>query len=759
VPRQSDKKKADINKRLWEQSNGSSRQKWQRVNQRGYDFYLNEQLTSAERDAIESSGMPSFIINRITPVIEMMKYFVSANNPRWQAVGTEGSDTEVGAVHSDIADYCWYLSNGKSIYSHIIQDALTKSVGYCLIDVNPDLDQGMGEVVFKRVEPFDVFVDPMSTDFLFRDASYVIIKKDLTKTQLMALYPDYKRKIKKAEGQTMSSRGGVMFSDRNLGTSDAILSDEVGVQAYNPATAEEDEMLEIFETYQKIKVPYYNVYIKVLPSPDEMRQIKQQAEVEIENFIKETEVSVKETEASVQQAVDRGEMIPERATLEIEKAQQEAELSIEQYRQQIISKIVDAQSRVENQVLEESVYKELAATEVGQENIVEAVKFFDTRVRLTCTIGSSVLLWETVLPCTEYPIVPFMYTWTGTPYPMSAVSPLVGKQQELNKAHQLMIHNANLASNLRWLYEEGSVPEDEWEQYSSAPGALLKYRSGFAPPTPVQPLPLNQAFFELTSVGRSDMEYLSGIYSSMQGDVGTQHETYRGLLAADEYGTRRIKAWMEATIEPALEHLGRCFKEMAQSTYTAHKVFRIVQPSALQEERTVEMNIPIYNDLGAAIGKWKDYGTARFDIRIVAGSTLPVNRWALLEEYFRWFQAGLIDDVAMLAETDVRGKENIMKRKSVYSQLQSQLEEMEQVLKDREGTIETLSRQVIQSGIRTKIKDAESEVDRDIGETKSQQKYLRNMLRGELDLMKREMSRQIKNTVEQEKIKQKKQSP
>ena len=759
MPRQSDKKKADINKRLWEQSNGSSRQKWQKVNQRGYDFYLNEQLTSEEREAIEASGMPSFIINRITPVIEMMKYFVSANNPRWQAVGTDGSDTDVGAVHSDIADYCWYLSNGKSIYSHIIQDALTKSVGYCLIDVNPDLDQGMGEVVFKRVEPFDVFVDPMSTDFLFRDASYVIIKKDLTKTQLMALYPDYKRKIKKAEGQTMSSRGGVMFSDRNLGTSDAILSDEVGVQAYNPVTAEEDEMLEIFETYQKIKVPYYNVYIKVLPSPDEMRQIKQQAEVEIENFIKETEVSVKETEAAVQQAVDRGEMIPERATLEIEKAQQEAEIAIEQYRQQIISKIVDAQSRVENQVLEESVYKELAATEVGQENIVEAVKFFDTRVRLTCTIGSSVLLWETVLPCTEYPIVPFMYTWTGTPYPMSAVSPLVGKQQELNKAHQLMIHNANLASNLRWLYEEGSVPEDEWEQYSSAPGALLKYRSGFAPPTPVQPLPLNQAFFELTSVGRSDMEYLSGIYSSMQGDVGTQHETYRGLLAADEYGTRRIKAWMDATIEPALEQLGRCFKEMAQSTYTAHKVFRIVQPSALQEERTVEMNIPIYNDLGAAIGKWKDYGTARFDIRIVAGSTLPVNRWALLEEYFRWFQAGLIDDVAMLAETDVRGKENIMKRKSVYAQLQSQLEEMEQVLKDRDGTIETLSRQVIQSGIRTKIKDAESEVDRDIGETKSQQKYLRNMLRGELDLMKREMSRQIKNTVEQEKIKQKKQSP
>ena len=41
---------------------------------------------------------------------------------------------------------------------------------------------------------------------------------------------------------------------------------------------------------------------------------------------------------------------------------------------------------------------------------------------------------------------------------------------------------------------------------------------------------------------------------------------------------------------------------------------------------------------------------------------MPLNRWALLEEYFWWFQAGLIDDVAMLAETDVRGKEQILER-------------------------------------------------------------------------------------------------
>ena len=39
-----------------------------------------------------------------------------------------------------------------------------------------------------------------------------------------------------------------------------------------------------------------------------------------------------------------------------------------------------------------------------------------------------------------------------------------------------------------------------------------------------------------------------------------------------------------------------------------------------------------FNDLGEAIGKWKDYSAAKFDVRITAGSTLPVNRWAYLDE-------------------------------------------------------------------------------------------------------------------------------
>jgi hypothetical protein len=388
----------------------------------------------------------------------------------------------------------------------------------------------------------------------------------------------------------------------------------------------------------------------------------------------------------------------------------------------------------------------------GSEGIIDAIPFFEDRIQLTCTVGDDVFLYERMLEVSKYPIVPIPYMYTGTPYPMSAVTPLIGKQQEINKSHQIMLHNANLASNLRWMYEEGSVPEEEWERYSSAPGALLKYRQGFEKPTPILPAPINNAFYTVVQEGKADAEYIAGVPSSMMGFTQEQPETYRGLLANDEFGTRRLKAWMSSIVEPSLEHLGKCFQMMAQNHYSVEKVFRIVQPEAGQrpdEEKESRVNIPIYNDYGEVISLYKDYANARFDVRLVAGATMPVNRWALLEEYFRWFQAGLIDDIAMIAETDIRNKKSVVERKSMYSQMQQQIASMEESLKDSEGTIETLERQLVQAGIKMKVGDAANEVRKDVLATEAQQKLLRGMLKTEFDKAKSEIKMAAKDVTKE----------
>jgi len=738
------KNKAQINKQLWDRANNSHRQRWQTISQKGYDFYLDEQLTKEEKDQLEESGMPTFTINRVTPIVEIMKYFVTANDPKWKAVGATGDDVDVAQVHSDIADYCWYISNGKSLYSQIALDALTKGIGYFLVDVDKDADRGMGEVRFSRLDPYDVFVDPASRDFLFRDANFIQVRKNISRSRLINMLPQFATKIKKVTRNT----DVVSYSERDVDLGESIQPEDITMGI--SLEAEDEDIIAYYETYSKKKFEYYNVYLRVVPTAIEMDLIKDQVAKELENFKQEIEVGLIEKQMQIQQAVESGEIIPERAQLQSKNSEEMAAQAIKEKEMQLMSEAQEAATVIKQQVMSASDYKILQQSEDAKVNIVDAIKFYENRIIQTCSAGDDVFLYEYTLPIQEYPIVPIPYMYTGTPFPMSAVTPLIGKQQEINKAHQIMLHNANLASNLRWMYEEGAVPEEEWEKYSSAPGALLKYRQGFATPTPILPAPINNAFYTVVQEGKSDAEYISGVPSAMMGFTQEQSETYRGLLANDEFGTRRLKAWMGSVVEPALEHLGRCFQMRAQSHYTIEKVFRIVQPEAGQtpqeQEKEIRINIQLYNDFGDVIGKFKDYASARFDVRVVAGATMPVNRWALLEEYFKWFQAGLIDDIAMIAETDIRNKKQIVERKSLYSQLQGQLQSLQEAMKDKDGTIETLQRQLVQAGIKMKVGDASNEIRKDVLQTEAQQKLLRGMMKVEFDKMKDQMKMDIQST-------------
>jgi hypothetical protein len=743
------KNKAGEVRKLYNLANSWTRKQWESINQKGYEFAHDSQLTSEEKTNLEEQGMPTFTINRILPVVEMLNFYATANNPRWQAVGVEGSDTDVAAVLSDLTDYIWNYSNGSSLYNNAVNDSITKGIGYLLVSIDKDADNGMGEVVIKQPEPFDIYVDPKSRDMLFDDASFIMIRKVLPKSHLIKLFPQFERKIKNSNSDENHQYN---FSERPQGDDDQKLfafndTTEQSSMGIN-AKGEEENLVEFFEVYEKVKIAYINFFYRVPPNEQVLLELRKQCEVMVKEQAQEMEIQLMEQQKAMQEAVQRGEMLPERFELEMANAQKLMQQQLQSFQQECMSKLQAEASKVENAIVSEKEFNILMKDPMMSQHLIDKIKFYDSRIKQSCICGDTVL-YEQVLPenVKNYPLVPLHFKWTGTPYPISAVSPLVGKQQELNKAHQLMVHNASLGSSLRWLYEEGSIDEELWEKYSASPGALLPIRPGVTPPTPVQPAPLANAFFQIVNEGKGDMEYLAGIYSSMMGDSGGASETYRGMLALDEYGTRRIKQWLKTSIEPALKHLGQIILQFSQATYTANKRFRIIQPSAIQEGKTQEINIPIYNDMGEAIGKSMDISAHKFDIRIVSGSTMPVNRWAYLEELKQLMQLGVIDDIALLAETDIKNKENIVQRKSMYAELQGQLQQLSEALKDKEGTIETLQRQLVQAGIKGKVMQAEMEITKKKEEvkgsmnkagveTQAKQKLLQNVMVNNSNLTK-----------------------
>ena len=119
-------------------------------------------------------------------------------------------------------------------------------------------------------------------------------------------------------------------------------------------------------------------------------------------------------------------------------------------------------------------------------------------------------------------------------------------------------------------------------------------------------------------------------------------------------------------------------------------------------------------------------------------------------------QLGVIDDIALLAEADIKNKEKIAERKSRLSQMQGQVSSMEEAMTDKDGTIETLQRQLVQAGIKAKILQGATEVDKKVNDTKSrleksylqtdsQQKVLQAVEKAESEQLRKQLKEQVAN--------------
>lgn len=599
------------------------RENWRRSSERGYAFFLGNQLTIEEFNELREKKMPTFTVNKMTPQIELMVYFLTARSPRWQAVGFDGTDTAVAQLHAKVAQYVWKISKGGTLMAQVARDTLTKSIGYIAVGIDPDLDNGLGEVVLETLEPWDVYVDPDSRDPFFQDASWILVSKEKTISQAVLDFPELsKEKLIKHASMGSEDNMKVDFeSPTPMHTYD--------VDEHSDSEGDYEETIRYYELYEKKNHKFFNVYYRKI-----------------------------------------GE---------------------------------DGEPTLENRIMPESDFKKLTKTEELKNNIIESLPFYKTKYERSKVIGDIEVETNRVLPGHSCPIIPLCYRHTGNPYPMSATMDMMGKQEEINKAHQIMIHHANLSSSPRYMAEEGAISNPkEWEKNAATPGSVSTYNpdSQGNPPTAVQPLPLNSAFYEISRLGVSDMEYLSGMSSHMmgQGDYSGR-EPYRGLLARDDFGTRRIRGFASNSLNEFLNHLGVVVDEYARFLYTTEKTMQIVSPD---DPESVE--IFHLNKIGEEeLTKFYDDSKTNYDINFVSGSTLLVNRWAELEEYMELYKNGIIDSETVLYKTDLPNKKEIIKKIGTIQKLQGQAEQLSEQLEEISSMNDKLESQLVAAKIENKV--------------------------------------------------------
>jgi hypothetical protein len=368
-------------------------------------------------------------------------------------------------------------------------------------------------------------------------------------------------------------------------------------------------------------------------------------------------------------------------------------------------------------------------------------KIWKIRIRVTSTIGESQVLYRSVLPTDTYPIIPFYLHHNGTPWVQGDVDIMKGMQRSVNKRHSIMIHNAAQMSNFRWIAQRGSiVNKTGWEETGARSGSILEFNQGYEKPEPVYPGQLPAGWFQLEGLEKEAMEYSVGVFSTMMGSNDGAPDTFRGMLAQEEAGQRKIKFKVQHA-NHALRRMGKVMLDYCQALYKMPKVMRIAGETN-DDYKEVYLNQMGMDPITQKPKKFNDISVGKYDIVAYDGTSMPTNRMAILQMNMELYQLGIIDQEEALKKTDVVNKPALIERMGKAQQLEAQVAQLGESIQDIEGLNQTLRRQLQQAMVKNEATNSSLAIKSQLMQTESEQKLVRARMGDSLQQFQRDLARE-----------------
>lgn len=221
------------------------------------------------------------------------------------------------------------------------------------------------------------------------------------------------------------------------------------------------------------------------------------------------------------------------------------------------------------------------------------------------------------------------------------VAQLLSPQKHMNDLNNAIIDNAKTTANMPWIIDKNAgIP---FGKITGRPGLIIRKNPG-SEVKREQPPQMPMYVTNAVDVFKQDINSISGVYDPLKGEGTTGVYTAQGILALQESGQSRIRLKVKL-----MEHgLGR----IAQKWFSRMRQF-------WKDDRWISVT----NADGSYNIKQFTKSILNYDynIKITAGSTMPVNRSAMLDLMIR------------LAQTPMPDGQNLVDREAVSQYLPSEI--------------------------------------------------------------------------------------
>jgi hypothetical protein len=349
----------------------------------------------------------------------------------------------------------------------------------------------------------------------------------------------------------------------------------------------------------------------------------------------------------------------------------------------------------DNQVLVLEVYSRDHETLADEKNT--HLKYPKGRVTTVCP-DLGILLDDKANPYKDGKF-PFIhgkdYDVPGKFWGEGEVAQLLSPQKYMNELNNAILDNAKATANMPWVIDKNAgIPQGG---ITSRPGLIIRAQPGArvdrlqAPNMPGYVVNAVETF-------KGDMEQISGIFDSLKGNSETGVYTAQGILALQEAGQARIRLKVKL-MEETLGKLGQMWFSRMNQFWKDDRWMRMTRLDGTYDFKKLKAN---------ALQQ-------EYDIKILAGSTMPVNKGAMLDFMIRLAQTQMPDGQALVDREAVSQylpnevKSALLQRTQEKSlEIEKELEQMKASMEELGTGLQEIGQQLQQVVQETKSNDDET---------------------------------------------------
>jgi hypothetical protein len=651
-----------------------------------WDYFLGAQTTQKQDDINTKRKQRSYNVDVIYQAVEQAIAMLTSNRPRFSCTGTEDSDTRIAGVYAAIMQFIWQLSNATQKLKQIIKDYYVGSVGWAHVYWNPYALNGKGEICIDTIDPRRVAVDTNAKDFFWADAGHMFIETYLTSEMMQVQYNMTLEEVHQFETCQRTDDVSGLISEINSGSGN-LVSNQV-------------PLYRRLDRYSRVKS-----MMIVLEKTDERFEMI----IDLRQFEQKTKsmTCISARSAGVTNYFVAPRNVSNIAKLLSQYGEVFHEVQVEdpnnpgQYQ-----KPNPLMSGIENQVEyppgttpvpNSTTYLQLHTMyELIMKGEVKPSRRLLDRIKHVASIGNKVL-FENILPTQHHVLIPLINNFDRTVLPVGDVRRVKREQEFINSVRQLIVTHAAETVNFKIGYPEGRYNEAKLNEiWSDKTKRFLPYdaemnSSGLQV---IGPAPLPNNLYLLEQQARKNIQERLGIFNMQAGDPTDAPNTYKGTVALDEYGQRRIKSKKD-DIEAFLNQIGKVVVDFVQYYYTDTRVINIVSPNDKPITITLRNDSRMDNLYEGNEFRINDVMVGQYDLIVVSGSTLPSNRFAMAEMYKEWYQIGLLDQETTLRKSEIPEVDTIMERVGQMNQLKAMLAQAQEQIKKLSGDQQTMERELM----------------------------------------------------------------